>query len=47
MKGLAISRRFFCEWGLPWLRREWPDLAVRVPAGRIAGSDVNIPEQPK
>lgn len=40
MKGLDISRRFFAEWGLPWLRREWPDLVDRLAAGRVGGSDV-------
>lgn len=40
MKGLTVSRRFFAEWGLPWLEREFPDLAGRVAAGRINGSDV-------
>ncbi len=40
MKGLEISREFFFEWGLPWLRREWPDLVDRAAAGRINGSDV-------
>jgi hypothetical protein len=39
-KGLEISRRFFAEWGLPWLQEEWPDLADRVAAGRIGGSDI-------
>ena len=31
MKGLEISRRFFDEWGLPWLRREWPEHAEPMP----------------
>ena len=34
MKGLGVSRRFFEEWGLPWLRAERPDLVDRVAAGR-------------
>ncbi len=40
MKGLEISRRFFVEWGLPWLQKEWPDLVGKLAAGRVAGSDI-------
>ena len=40
MKGLDISKRFFSEWGLPWIRSEWPRLVGRVAAGRTGGSDV-------
>ena len=40
VKGLEISRRFFAEWGLPWLQREWPDLVGRMAAGKIGGSDI-------
>jgi hypothetical protein len=40
LTGLEISRRFFDEWGLPWLQQEWPDLANRVAAGRVGGSDI-------
>ena len=39
MKGLEISRRFFIEWGLPWLRRQWPGLVDRMAAGSVCGSD--------
>jgi len=39
MQGLDISRRFFAEWGLPWLQREHPELVGRVAAGRMCGSD--------
>jgi hypothetical protein len=39
-KGLEVARGFFFEWGLPLLESEHPDLARRVAAGRIAGSDV-------
>ena len=40
MKGLEISRRFFFEWGLPYLKSEFPDLLDRVAAGRVGGSDI-------
>ena len=40
MKGLDISRRFFAEWGLPWLQHEWPHLVDRLAAGRVGGSDI-------
>lgn len=39
-KGLDVSRDFFFEWGLPLLETKYPDLARRVAAGRISGSDV-------
>jgi hypothetical protein len=39
-KGLEVARDFFFEWGLPRLEEAYPDLAQRVAAGRIAGSDV-------
>lgn len=39
-EGLEIARAFFFEWGLPWLKGEFPRLADRVAAGRIFGSDV-------
>jgi hypothetical protein len=40
MKGLAIARDFFLSWGHPFLTAQFPDLACRVAAGRILGSDV-------
>jgi hypothetical protein len=40
MRGLDISRRFFTEWGLPWLQAEHPEIVSRIAAGRINGSDV-------
>jgi len=40
MNGLEVSRRFFHEWGLPFLGREFPRLVDRVAAGRVGGSDV-------
>ncbi len=40
MKGLDIARNFFFSWGQPFLIREFPDLANRVAAGRLLGSDV-------
>lgn len=39
MKGLEVSRRFFFEYGLPFIRREYPDLKDRVAAGLSGGSD--------
>lgn len=39
MKGLEISRKFFFEWGLPFIEREYPHLAKRIAAGRVSGSD--------
>lgn len=40
MKGLEISRRFFLEWGLPYLEAEFPRLVDRIAAGRVGGSDI-------
>lgn len=40
MKGLAIARDFFFSWGRPFLTAQFPNLADRVAAGRILGSDV-------
>ena len=40
MKGLAIAREFFSSWGGPYLKSQFPDLAGRIAAGRILGSDV-------
>jgi diadenosine tetraphosphatase ApaH/serine/threonine PP2A family protein phosphatase len=39
MKGLEVSRRFFFEWGLPFIEREFPGLRERVAAGLSGGSD--------
>jgi hypothetical protein len=39
MLGLEISRRYFAEWGLPYLQREWPELVNRAAAGRVGSSD--------
>ena len=38
--GLAIAEDFFRQWALPFIDSRWPDLAERVAAGRIFGSDV-------
>jgi len=38
MKGLEIARRFFHEWGLPYLRRNHPRLCDRVAAVVCGGS---------
>ncbi len=40
MKGLEIARAFFFEWGQPFLEKEFPELARRLAAGRLMGSDV-------
>ena len=40
MKGLEIARDFFFSWGRPFLTAQFPDLAGRVAAGRMLGSDV-------
>ncbi len=40
MKGLAIARDFFFSWARPFLTVQFPDLADRVAAGRLSGSDV-------
>ena len=40
MKGLEIARDFFFSWGRPFLTAQFPDVADKVAAGRILGSDV-------
>ena len=40
MKGLVIARDFFDSWGHLFLRSYSPDVAGRIAAGRILGSDV-------
>jgi Domain of unknown function (DUF4037) len=40
MKGLEIARDFFFSWGHPFLTAQFPNLAGRVAAGRMLGSDV-------
>jgi hypothetical protein len=40
MKGLEIARDFFFSWGLPFLTAQFPNVADKVAAGRILGSDV-------
>ena len=40
MRGLTIARDFFVSWGHPFLKSHFPDLAGRIAAGRILGSDV-------
>lgn len=40
MKGLEVARDFFFSWGRPFLIAEFPDLAGKVAAGRLSGSDV-------
>ena len=40
MKGLEIAKDFFLNWGKPFLEQEFSQLAKRVAAGRLMGSDV-------
>lgn len=40
MTGLEIARDFFFSWGRPFLDAQFPDLAGRIAAGRLLGSDV-------
>lgn len=40
MKGLQISRRYFFEWGLPFIKAEFPGLEKRIAAGLSGGSEV-------
>ena len=40
MRGLTIARDFFVSWGYPFLKSNFPDLAGKIAAGRILGSDV-------
>ncbi len=39
-KGMEISRQFFQEWGLPYLEKEFQDIAGRVAAGLFRGSQI-------
>ena len=38
MKGLEISRMFFEEWGLPYMREHFPLIEDKVAAGLFARS---------
>ena len=40
MKGLAIAKSFFLEWGQPFLLKEFPEVYPRIAVGRFSGSDV-------
>jgi hypothetical protein len=40
MRGLEIARDFFDSWGHPFLKSHFPEVAARIAAGRILGSDV-------
>jgi len=40
MKGLEIAHDFLFDWGLPFLREEFPQLVERIAAGRLWGSEV-------
>jgi len=39
-RGLEIAREFFFGWGQPYLAKEFPEVAPRMAAGRLLGSDV-------
>lgn len=40
MKGLDVAHDFFVSWGQPFLAARFPELATRIAAGRLLGSDV-------
>ena len=40
MQGLEVARRFFLEWGQPYLRQRFPALADHMAAGVFRGSQV-------
>jgi hypothetical protein len=40
MKGSEISQAFFREWGLPFLKTEYPELVEHLAVGRMMGSDI-------
>ncbi len=40
MQGLEIARDFFFSWGRPFITNQFPNLADRIAAGRVSGSDV-------
>lgn len=42
MKGLDLCRRFWHEWGLPYLECEFPELVQRVAASRTRGDSDTI-----
>jgi hypothetical protein len=41
MKGMDIAKTFFFEWGYPFLKENFPEIADRMAAGRLGGgSDI-------
>lgn len=42
VKSLEISRRFFFEWGLPFIKKKFPDLVERIAAGLVTGGSDTI-----
>jgi hypothetical protein len=40
MKGVEVARRFFAEWGHPFLQEHFPELVERAAAGLFRGSQV-------
>jgi hypothetical protein len=40
VQGLEVARRFYLEWGQPFLRQRFPALADRMAAGVFRGSQV-------
>jgi Domain of unknown function (DUF4037) len=40
LNGLEVARRFFAEWGLPFLQEHFPELVKRTAAGLFRGSQV-------
>lgn len=39
MNGLEVSKLFFFEWGLPTLKKHYPDLVNRIASGKFSGSE--------
>ncbi len=40
LNGIEVARRFFAEWGLPFLQERFPELVERTAAGLFRGSQV-------
>jgi Domain of unknown function (DUF4037) len=40
LNGIEVARRFFAEWGLPFLQEHFPELVDRTAAGLFRGSQV-------
>jgi hypothetical protein len=40
LNGIEVARRFFAEWGLPFLQEHFPELVERTAAGLFRGSQI-------